>query len=87
VNIVRAIARKSSNRLNFFWLKVICWICKSNELEREIKQNTGGSSRGLATNLGGHGPPSPPLRTATECCVVNKLVKRSDVDSEPEVNN
>ena len=56
---------KTSNRLNFFWLKVICCICQSNELEREIEQKTGGASRRLAKNLGGPWPTQPPLRTAT----------------------
>jgi len=39
--------------LRFCWLKVICCICQSNELEREIKQKTGGESRGPAKTLGG----------------------------------
>jgi len=38
-----------TNRLKFFWLKVTCCICQSKELEREIKQKTGGSAK----NLGG----------------------------------
>ena len=52
MNIVRTAARKSSNRLKFFCLKVICCVCQSNELKREIKQKIGGSSRGPAENLG-----------------------------------
>ena len=44
MNIVRTVARKSSNRLKFWWLKVICSICQSNELEHEIKHKTGGEA-------------------------------------------
>jgi len=40
VNIGRNVARKSSTRLKFCWLKVICRICQSNELERDIKHKT-----------------------------------------------
>ena len=47
VNIVRTVARKSSNRLKFCWMKVICCICQSNKLEREIKQKTEGISQNL----------------------------------------
>jgi len=57
VNTVRTVARKSSNRLKFRWLKVICCVCQSNEFEREIKQNLGGPAK----NLGGMTHPSPPL--------------------------
>ena len=46
MSIVRIVARKSSNRLKFWWLKVICCICQSNELEREIKHKTGGPNTG-----------------------------------------
>jgi len=49
------------NRLKFCWLKVICCICQSNNLEREIKQKTGGESRGLAKNLRGSWPTHPLL--------------------------
>jgi len=38
-NIVRTVARKSSSRLKFCWLKVIYCICQWNELEPEIKHN------------------------------------------------
>jgi len=59
VNIVRTVARNSSNRLKFCWLKSICCICQSNELEREIRQKTEGPSRGSANRPG---PPlEPPL--------------------------
>jgi len=61
VNIVRTVTRKSSNRLKFCWLKVICSICQSNELEREIKQKTGGPSREPAKNLGAPWPTQAPL--------------------------
>ena len=61
MNIVRTVARKSSNRLKFFWLKGICCICQSKELEREIKQKPGGPSKEPVKNLVGCGPPSPPL--------------------------
>jgi len=53
VNIARRVARKSSDRLKFCWLKVICCTCQSNELEREIKQKTRGASRRPAKNLRG----------------------------------
>jgi len=61
VNIVRTVARKSSHRLKFCWLKVICCICQSNELEHEIKQKTGRPSRGASKYLGGAmAHPAPP---------------------------
>jgi len=59
--MVRTVARKSSNRLKFCWLKVICCICQSNELEREIQHKTGGSSRGPAKNLGAMAHPGSPF--------------------------
>jgi len=71
VNIVRNVARKFSNRLKFCWLKVICCICQSNELEREIKNKTGVPSRGPAKNLGRPWPTQAPLGTTTVntlCC-------------------
>jgi len=49
----------ANNRLKFCWLKVICCICQSNDLE--IRHKTGGPSRGPAKNMGGHGPPRPSL--------------------------
>jgi len=52
-------------RLKFYWLKVICCIRQSNEIERKIKHKTGGLSKGPAENLEGHVPSRPPLRTAT----------------------
>jgi len=57
--IVRTVARESSNRLKFCWLNLICCICQSNELEREIKHKTRGSSR-VAKNLGGPWPNQAP---------------------------
>jgi len=49
------------NRLKFCWLKVICCICQSNELEREIRQKTWELSREPAKNLGGTmAHPGPP---------------------------
>ena len=66
MNIIRTVARNSSNRLKSCWLRVICCICQSNEFEREIKHKTGGASRGPAKNLGG---PAPPL--------VPRLISRS----------
>jgi len=39
-------------------------MCQSNVLEREIKHKLGGASRGPEKNLGGYGPPRPPLRIA-----------------------
>jgi len=59
VKIVRTVAKKSLNRLKFCWLKVICCICQSNELEREIKHKTGGPSRVQPKICGGHGPARP----------------------------
>jgi len=53
VNIVSTVARKSSNRLKLCWQKVICCICQSNELEREIKQKTGGDKQGASQKSGG----------------------------------
>jgi len=54
VNIVRNVARKSSNRFKFCWLRVICCMCQSNELEPESKQKTGGGTmRVSGKNLGG----------------------------------
>jgi len=45
MNIVITVAINSSNRLKFSWLKVVCCICQSNKLEREIKQKTRGCSQ------------------------------------------
>ena len=47
-------------RLKFCWLNVICCICQSRELEREIKQKTGGTNGGPAKNLGGKAHQGPP---------------------------
>jgi len=73
--MVRTVARKSANRLIFCWLKVVCCICQSNELEREIKQKTGGASRGPAKNLGGAiahpGLPLEPPLWRYHCCVTH----------------
>jgi len=52
VNIVRIVAIKSSNRLKFCWQQVICCICQSNELEREIKHKTGGTKQGASQKSG-----------------------------------
>jgi len=60
MNIVRTVARKSSNRLKFCWLQVICCICQSNKLEHELKHKTGGPSRVQPKIWRGHGPPPPP---------------------------
>jgi len=66
MNIVITVAWKSSNRLKFCWLNVICCICQSNELERDIKQKTGGGQVGRpAKNLVGRWLTQAPLRTAT----------------------
>jgi len=46
--------------LKFCWLKVICCICQSNELEREIKHKTGETSKGPAKILGGSWPNQSP---------------------------
>jgi len=54
VNIVWTVARKSSNRLKFCWLKVIRCISQSNELEGEIRQKTGGQTRGQPKTWGSH---------------------------------
>jgi len=61
VNIIRTVARRSSNRLKLCWLKIICCICISNELECEIQHQTGRPSRGPAKNLGAMSHPGPPL--------------------------
>jgi len=63
VNIVRTVARKSSNRLKFYWLKVICCLCQSNELE--IKHKTGGGKQGGSQKSGAPWLTQSPLRTAT----------------------
>jgi len=65
VNIVRTVARKSSNRLTYCWLKVNYCICQSNALERKIKRKTEGKAESQPKIWGGHGPPRLPLRTAT----------------------
>jgi len=61
VNIVRTVARKSSNRLKFCWLKAICCTCQSNELEREIKHKTGGQEGGQPKIWGAMIHPCSPL--------------------------
>jgi len=71
VNIVRTVTRKSSNGLKFNWLKVIRCIRHSNELEGEIKHKTGGSKQGAA--FGGYGSPRPPLRTAADSMLHQKV--------------
>ena len=65
MNIVRTVARNSSNRFKFCWLKVIYCICPSNELEREIKHKTGGAKQGASQKSGGSSPTQASLRTAT----------------------
>ena len=50
-------------------------ICQPNELKREIKKKTGGPSKKLG---GGHGPPRPPLRIATEYDTVTSPVSCCD---------
>jgi len=60
VNIVRTVARKPANHLKFCWLKVICCICQSNELE--IKQRTvGGKTGGQPKTWGSMAHPGSPL--------------------------
>jgi len=65
VNIVRIVARKSSNRLKFCWLKVICCIRQSSELEREITQKNAVDKQGASQKSGKawptHAPLEPPL--------------------------
>ena len=53
------------DRLKYTWPKCIHCVCQPNELKREIKKKTGEASRGPSKNVGGHGPPRPPLRIAT----------------------
>jgi len=65
VNIVRTVAGKSSNRLKFCWLKVICCIRQSNKLERETRHKIGGTKQGTAKNLGVPWPTQAPLRATT----------------------
>ena len=60
VNIVRTAVRKSSHRLKFCWLKVICCICQSNELELEIKQKMGGQVEGQTKIWKGPWPTQAP---------------------------
>ena len=76
--IVRTVAKNSSNRLKFFWLKVICCLCLSNELEREIKQTTGGTSWGPAKTMAGPCPTQDPLEAPLwgyHCSVQNRRQK------------
>jgi len=70
VKIVRTFARKPKNRLNFCWLKVICCICQSNELEGEIKQKPGVQPK----TCGGHCPPLEPPLTINIICHVQREV-------------
>ena len=72
VNSVRTVAKKSSHRLKFCWLKVVCYICQSNELEREIQYKTGGPSMGEPKIWWRHGPPRnrhwvTPGQSTTSC--------------------
>jgi len=62
VNIVRTVARKSSTRLKFCWLNLICCICQSNELQRGIKHKTRGQVGGQPKIWEGYGLPRPPLK-------------------------
>jgi len=41
-------------------------MCQPNELKQEIRKKTWGAQGGPSKNLGGHGPPRPPLRIATD---------------------
>jgi len=52
-------------RFKYCWPKVIYCTCLPNELKRDIKKKLGEPSSGPRKNLGGHGPPRPPLRIAT----------------------
>ena len=52
--------------LTYYWLKVIYCICQPKELKQEIKKKMGGTNRGPTKNLGGRGPPKPPIRIATD---------------------
>jgi len=65
VNIVRTVARKSSNRVKFCWLKLgsAVYVNQTNlnvKLSKKMGVQTGAGQKS-----GGNGPPRPPLRTAT----------------------
>ena len=51
--------RSWQNGRYFYKTHLATCICPPNELKREIKKKTGGASK----NLGGHGPPRPPLES------------------------
>ena len=67
-------SRGANINVKYCWPKVICCMGQSSELEREIKQKTGGQAGGAAKYLGGHGPPGPPLRIATAVDVHARIV-------------
>ena len=58
--------------LKFCWLKVICCICQSNELECNIKhKKLGGPAGGQQKSGGRHGPPRPPVEQPLHIIQVN----------------
>ena len=60
-------SRGANINVKYCWPKVICCMGQSSELEREIKQKTGGASGVASQKSGGPcPPPRPPLRIATE---------------------
>jgi len=60
-------AREFPNyHLKYWWPKVFYCICQPNELNGKLRKKLEGPNRGSSKNLGGHGPPRPPLRIATE---------------------
>ena len=62
MNIVRTVARKSSNLLNFTdWKLSAVYVNQTNLNVKLGKKLGGGISKGPAKNLGGHGLPRPPL--------------------------
>ena len=76
MNIVRTVARKSSNRLKLCWLNVICCICQSNDLEREIQQKNWGGKQGASQKSGGmvnSGPSLEPRLMITIVCFFKKV--------------
>jgi len=61
VNIVRNVARKSSNRLKFCWLKLSAVYVNQTNLNVKLSKKLG-ASRGAVKNLGGAmAHPDPPL--------------------------
>jgi len=75
-------SRGGNINVKYCWAKVICCMGQSSELEREIKQKTGGQAGGPPKNLGG---PWPPLRIATARLSIG-IEARNEIKNKMKTN-